>query len=138
MKKITCIIAIMIFAVSCKNKTKQDTSQKLQEYVLTLYKDKYDPKKSTFSEDNNITTVQSKNDTTAYLMALNTFYNERVKQRALYNYGQPKNFLIVDKNNIDLSLKLTARMVDGLQLQVKSMPEIKKMLDGYNRDSLMN
>ncbi|MGF7081991.1 hypothetical protein ABIB50_004363 [Mucilaginibacter sp. UYCu711] len=70
-------------------------------------------------------------------MALNTFYHEQVKQRTLYNYGQPKNFLIVHKNNINLSLKPTARMVEGLQLQVKSMPEIKKMLDEYNRDSLI-
>lgn len=127
----------MLFAFSCKTKVQNNSNEKLQNYVLTLYKDKYDPKTKTFIKADSIETVQSKNDTTAYLLALNTFYNEQVKQRALFNYGQPKNFLIVDKNNINLSLKLTARMVEGLQLQVKSTPEIKKMLDDYNRDSLI-
>ena len=137
MKKITYIIATTILAISCKNLTKQDTNEKLQQYTLTLYKHKFEPKKRLFLENDSVYKVQSINDTTAYLLALTNFYNEQVKQRASLNFGQPSDFLIVDKNNINLSLKLSSRIVEGLQQQVKSQPEIKKMLFDYQRDSLI-
>jgi len=136
MKKSIFVTIMAMIVISCQNSKKQNSDPKLNEYVLTIYQDKYDFEKRTFSQDNTVSTVQSVNDTTAYLLALNTFYNDKVKQRALSNYGQPKNFLIVDKNKIDLSLKLSKRMVEGLQLQVKSTPDVKKMLEDYDKDSL--
>lgn len=141
MKKITLLIGVTIFAICCKNQTKQeessiDESGNKQEYTFTMYMDRYDYKKEVFVEDNKISKVQSDNDTTAYLSALTDFYNEKVNQRTMQNYGQPKGFLIVDEHNIDLSLKLTERMVKGFETQVTNRPEIKKMIDDYNRDSL--
>lgn len=136
MRKISCGIIILAIVISCKNNSRKDAVN-LKKYNLTLYKDKYVPKSGAFKEDDSVFVVESQNDTTAYLNALNIFYREKVKQRALSNYGQPKKFLITDKDNIDLSLKLSERIVTGLQTQVKDVPEVKKMLDDYNRDSLI-
>lgn len=98
--------------------------------------DRYDPTKQDIVKANLITKVKSANDTTAYLTALTAFYDEKVNQRSMHNYGEPKGFLIVDKNNIDLSLKLSEKMVKGFEAQVTSKPEVKKMLDEYIMDSI--
>ncbi|MFD1256994.1 hypothetical protein ACFQ3S_09320 [Mucilaginibacter terrae] len=138
MKKIFFIVIALIIFISCKEKTnKHIESKNTKSYGMTLYRDKYDDKLGTFLKKDTVFTIKSENDTTAYLSALNMFYDEKVKQRDLFNYGQPKGFLIFDKSKISLELKLPARMVVGLQEQVKSKPNVAKMLDDYIRDSLI-
>jgi len=76
MKKSIFVTIMAMIVISCQNSKKQNSDPKLNEYVLTIYQDKYDFEKRTFSQDNTVSTVQSVNDTTAYLLALNTFYND--------------------------------------------------------------
>ena len=137
MTKKICLIILISISISCKNKVQNSSNENLQKYVFILYKDKFDPQKKDFIEASIIDTIQSKNDTTAYLFALNAFYKDKVLQRSLSNYGQPKGFLIVDKDNINIKLKLSQRMAEGMEQQVRGEPEVKKMIDEYNRDSLI-
>ncbi|MDT3404640.1 hypothetical protein [Mucilaginibacter terrae] len=133
----TLTYALLIFILfSCNGKTPKHEEVILKSYTVTFFKDKYSQQTNSFFQDDSIFIIKSKNDTTAYLNALTNFYNEKIEQRALFNYGQPKGFLIVDKDKIDISLKLSQRMVDGLQTQVRNIPKVKKMIQEYNNDSL--
>jgi len=135
MKKVIFILIIVTYGCHSSNNHDSDSAPKTK-YIFTLYEDKFDPISKRFKENNIVDTLISYNDTTAYLTALKTFYNDKVIERQRFNYGQPKSFIITDKTGIDLSLKLPERMVNGFLKQVKNLPTVKKMIDEYNADSL--
>jgi len=134
MKNIFAILIILTVCQSCTHSNIANVN--LKKYTLTIYQDKFDPLTNKFKPNNVIDSIHADNDTVAYLTVLTRFYNQKITERANYNYGQPKSFLIVDKSGIDLKLKLSDRIVTGLKNQVENSPDVKKMLDDYNRDSL--
>jgi len=136
MKNLFAILIILAVCQSCTHSNGNIKNVNLKKYTLTIYQDKFDPSTNKFKPDNVIDSINVDNDTVAYLTVLKKFYGQKITERANYNYGQPKSFLIVDKSGIDLKVKLSDRVVTGLKNQVENSPDVKKMLDDYNRDSL--
>ena len=136
MKKTISFIAILTVCQSCVQHSNNLKDHDLKKYAITIYQDKFDQSSKEFKPNNVVDSLQADNDTLAYLTVLKRFYNQKIIERANYNYGQPKSFLIVDKSGIDLKVKLSDRIVTGLKNQVENSPDVKKMLDDYNRDSL--
>jgi hypothetical protein len=136
MKKTISFIAILIACQSCIRHNGNIKNNNLKKYAITIYQDKFDQSSKEFKSNNVVDSLQADNDTLAYLTALKRFYNQKITERANYNYGQPKSFLIVDKSGIDLKVKLSERIVSGLKNQVENTPDVKKMIEDYNRDSL--
>ncbi|MCR8560472.1 hypothetical protein KXD93_22650 [Mucilaginibacter sp. BJC16-A38] len=136
MKNLFAILIIITVCQSCTHHNGNIKNVNLNKYTLTIYQDKFDPSTNKFKPNNVIDSMSADNDTVAYLTVLKRFYNQKITERANYNYGQPKSFLILDKNGIDLKVKLSERIVTGLKNQVENTPNVKKMLDDYNRDSL--
>ncbi|WP_026902957.1 hypothetical protein [Pedobacter glucosidilyticus] len=126
MKK-SLLFALALFIISCKGSSNKPTTANLNEYRLTL---NFYEKDSTYS-------IQSENDTTAYMEALDLFYKEMIKQKELTFFGEPTGFSIVDKKNMDLTIKLDENLVSRLQDRAKSVPDVKKMLDENAMDSLV-
>jgi hypothetical protein len=136
MKNIFAILIILTVCQSCTHSNGDIKNVNLKKYTLTIYQDKFDPSTNKFKPNNLIDSINADNDTVAYLTVLKRFYNQKITERANYNYGQPKSFLIVDKSGIDLKVKLSDRIVTGLKNQVENIPDVKKMLEDYNIDSL--
>ena len=136
MKKLLLLVPIFLICYSCTQPIEKIETAHLNKYTLTIYQDKFDPTSSKFAPNNIVDSVKEGNDTVAYLNALKRFYNQKIIERQNSNYGQPKSFLIVDKNGIDLSVKLSDKMVSGLKRQVESTPDVNKMLEDYKKDSL--
>ncbi|GGH07949.1 hypothetical protein GCM10007352_12920 [Mucilaginibacter phyllosphaerae] len=107
-----------------------------RKYVLTIYQEKLNSAGNKFEPFNHIDTLIAVNDTVAYLNALKKFYNQKIVERQQHNYGQPKSFNIVDANGVDLKVNLSDKIVIGLKNQVENTPDVKKMLNEYQKDSL--
>ena len=147
MIKVRFLLAIVLFSIVCQscstksgnndaaknNDVKKDNGKK---YVLTIYQDRINSAGNKFEPDNRIDTLTAVNDTVAYLSALKSFYNKKIIERQSFNYGQPKSFMIMDANGIDLKVSLPDRIVTGLKNQVENTPDVKKMLEEYQKDSL--
>jgi len=136
MKKLLPIIAILITCQSCTQHNGNLKNNNLKKYAITVYQDKFDRSSNKFKPNNIVASIGADNDTVAYLTALKRFYIQKITERKNFNYGQPKSFLIVDKNGIDLTVKLSDKIVSGLRNQVENIPNVKKMIDDYKRDSL--
>jgi hypothetical protein len=146
MKKLLLISAMFIVCQSCTqsssnakdDKPKSETAKNdnLKNYVITFYQDKFDESAGKFTPNNVIDSVQADNDTAAYLTALKRYYNQKIIERKNLNYGQPKSFLVVDKNGVDLKVNLSDKVVNGLKNQVENTPDVKRMIEEYKRDSL--
>lgn len=107
-----------------------------KQYHLTLNYDQFDPNNNTIKSVSKNDTIMAQDDTLAYLKAVDTFYHDKIKERAKMNFGQPKSFSITDKNGLDLTIKLSNEITGKIKGNVESKPEIKKMLDDYTKDSL--
>lgn len=136
-------LAISFFCQSCiQNKTqanngddKTQAESKLNKYKLTIVGDKFDDSAKKFIPADSVDSIRAENDTVAYLTALKTFYNQKIEERKKFNFGQPKSFSIVDTKGIDLTIKLSDKVVNGLKNQVMSQPDVQQMLEAYQRDS---
>jgi hypothetical protein len=139
MKKILSFIAIAVIAGCSNNPSSVNTlteqSVPSQKYVVTTHKDKFNDARSGFEDVPTIDTLLAANDTTAYLDAVKKWYNLKIDERK--NFLSPsKSFTIVDKNGLDLTVKLPVNIVNGINNQVRSLPEVKKLIDDTNADSL--
>ncbi|MES2265847.1 MAG: hypothetical protein V4520_03745 [Bacteroidota bacterium] len=143
-KHAIAVFLIITLFPSCLNKSNNSNADKSEtakandgkKYVLTIYKDKINSAGHKFEPDNRIDTVTAINDTVAYLNALKSFYNQKIIERKEFNYGQPKSFNIVDGNGVDLKVNLSDKIISGLKNQVENTPDVKKMLEEYQKDSL--
>jgi hypothetical protein len=128
MKKFLLIITAILICQSCffGNQKK---------YYITLYRDQFEPSLNQRRPHDIVDSIEETNDTAAYLSALKRFYDQKIEERRIYNYGEPKSFTITDKNGKDLAEKLSTKIKTELANQVTSVPGVKKMLDAYQRDS---
>lgn len=117
-------------------KNEQEKADNGKKYVLTIYQNKINSAGNKFEPNNQIDTLIAVNDTVAYLTALKDFYNQKIVERKEFNYGQPKSFTIVDANGVDLKVTLSDKIANGLKNQVENNPDVKKMLQEYQKDSL--
>lgn len=139
MKNLIIGLTILIACQGCSHRagnTRLTESSHINKYTLTVYQDKFDPSTNKFKPDNRVDSIQSDNDTVAYLSALKGFYEQKILERKKFNYGEPKSFIIVDSKGIDLTIKLSDRVVNGLRNQVENEPNVKQMIEDYRKDSL--
>ncbi|MBC7400211.1 MAG: hypothetical protein H7289_09720 [Mucilaginibacter sp.] len=139
MKRILSFATMVALAGCSNNPTSESTSTEksapAEKYAVTTHKDKFNDAKSAFEDVPTIDTLLSANDTTAYLDAVKKWYNLKIDERK--NFLSPsKSFTIVDKNGLDLIVKLPVNIVNGINNQVRSLPEVKKLIDDTNADSL--
>lgn len=126
-------LAIAISAVACKSPGPSKVEPK---YVITFTRDKYNSQKGTIELFKQTDTMNAANDTVAYLTAYKKFYNNKIVEREKFSLAQWITFTLVDKNGIDVTTKLPAAIVAGIQNQVKNLPEVKKYINAVNQDSL--
>lgn len=107
-----------------------------KKYTLFLYQDNYDDPGGDIKLDSTAIPITANNDTVAYFTALKKFYNQKVIERKDLHFGQPRSFMITDKNGIDLKATLSDKIIEGLKAQVENMPEVKLMIEQYRQDSL--
>jgi hypothetical protein len=151
MIKVNHLFLIFLFFIFCQGCSTKSTNNEAakeaakndliktddgKKYVLTIYQDKLNSAGNKSEPSNRIDTLTAVNDTVAYLSALKSFYNQKVVERKHFNYGQPKSFIIVDANGIDLKVNLSDKIVTGLKDQIENTPDVKKMLNEYQKDSL--
>ena len=137
-------ILFSVLCLSCSTKSNNSNIAKSEpiktnndkKYILNIYQDKINSAGNKFEPDNRTDTLAAVNDTVAYLTALKVFYNKKIIERKQFNYGQPKSFTIIDTNGVDLTAKLSDRIVIGLKNQVQNMPDVRKMIEEYRKDSL--
>jgi uncharacterized lipoprotein YajG len=139
MKKILPFAAMLAIAGCSNNPTSVTTlTEKIvptQKYVVITHKDKFNDAKSAFEDVPTVDTLLSANDTTAYLDAVKKWYNLKIDERKNFKFSA-KSFTILDKNGLDLTVKLPANIVNGINNQVRSLPDVKKLIDDTNADSL--
>lgn len=139
MKKNLPFAAILLIAGCSSNpksvNTLTEKSVPTQKYVVITHKDKFNNAKSAFEDVPTVDTLLSANDTTAYLDAVKKWYNLKIDERKNFKFSA-KSFTISDKNGLDLTVKLPANIVNGINNQVRSLPEVKKLIDDTNADSL--
>ncbi|MES2377477.1 MAG: hypothetical protein V4553_12900 [Bacteroidota bacterium] len=139
MKKILSFAAMAAIAGCGSNPSSVSTSTGKtvtgQKYVVTTHKDKFNDAKSAFEDAPTVDTLFSANDTTAYMDAVKKWYNLKIDERKNFKFSA-KSFTIVDKNGMDLTVKLPVNIVNGINNQVRSLPEVKKLIDDTNADSL--
>jgi hypothetical protein len=128
MKKLLLIVMTFIACQSC-------IFQHQKKYYITLYRDQFEPSLNQRRPHNIVDSIEESNDTAAYLSALKKFYDQKIEERKISNWGEPKSFIITDKNGKDLADKLSIEIKTELTNQVKGVPKVKKMLDAYQRDS---
>jgi len=128
MKKFLLIVTALITCQAC-------IFQNQKKYYITLYRDQFEPSLNQRRPHNITDSVEESNDTAAYLSALKRFYDQKIEERKIYNYGEPKSFTITDKNGKDLAEKLSPQIKTELTNQVIGIPKVKIMLDAYQRDS---
>ena len=136
-------ILFSVLCISCSTKSNNSNIKSVpiktnngKKYILNIYQDKINSAGNKFEPDNRKDTLAAVNDTVAYLTALKVFYNQKIIERKQFNYGQPKSFTIIDTNGVDLTAKLSDRIVIGLKNQVQNMPDVRKMIEEYRKDSL--
>ncbi len=141
----TLILALLIATSiqSCSNRNTDDSNSKPiasdaggKKYTLFLYQDNYDDPSGKITLDSTATPLTADNDTIAYLTALKKFYNQKVVERKNAHFGQPRSFMITDKNGIDLKIILPVNLIQGLKTQVENIPDVRNMIEEYKRDSL--
>ncbi|NNU33563.1 hypothetical protein HK413_04610 [Mucilaginibacter sp. S1162] len=139
MKKILFFAAIAVIAGCNNNPSSVNTSTNknvpTQKYVVTTHKDKFNDAKSAYEDVPTVDTLLSANDTTAYLDAVKKWYDLKIDERKNFKFSA-KSFTIVDKNGVDLTVKLPLNIVNGINNRVRSLPEVKKLIDDTNADSL--
>lgn len=139
MKKLLPYAAIVAIA-GCSNPSSVKNSIAVKntvtdKYIFTTIKDKFNEAKNTFEPAAKVDTLLSANDTTAYLDAVKKWYDLKIDERK--NVLSPsKSFTVVDKNGIDLTAKLPASLVNGINKQVENLPDVKKLIEDTKRDSL--
>ncbi|MDB5158456.1 MAG: hypothetical protein JWR50_3163 [Mucilaginibacter sp.] len=139
MKKILPYATIVAIA-GCSNPSaiKNTTTVKntvTDKYIFTTIKDKFNESKNIFEPAAKVDTMLSANDTTAYLDAIKKWYDLKIDERK--NVLSPsKSFTVVDKNGVDLTAKLPASLIAGINNQVESLPDVKKLIEDTKRDSL--
>ncbi len=137
-KKLFLLLSAM--SAGCSNNpslvnTSTEKNVPTQKYVVTTHKDKFNDAKNAYEDVPTVDTLLSANDTTAYLDAVKKWYNLKIDERKNFKFSA-KSFTIVDKNGLDLTVKLPANIVNGINNQVRSLPEVKKLIDDTNADSL--
>ena len=139
MKK-NLFIAIAISAVACNspasNKAAESPKVLEPKYAINFTRDSVNYQKHTIDLYTQTDTITAANDTIAYLTAYKKFYNNKIEERENLSLAQWKSFTLTDKNGVDVTAKLPATIVVGIQNQVKNLPEVKKYIDAVNQDSL--
>lgn len=140
MKKLLLFsIVILVSACGQSGKDKAASAQNTtpsQKYILTYEMEDFDETTNKLGTKKQVDTLLELNDTTAYLTAVKNWYAKKVEARNNLQFGLYKSFSVTDKSGIDLTLKLSDKIVTGINNQVKSQPEVKKMLDETARDSM--
>ena len=134
MKKLLFCAAI-IFVAGCSNPSAVKNTPN-NKYILTINQEVYNEVKHSFDPKAKTEPLLSANDTTAYMDALKKWYDIKIEERKGLSYGLSKSFTIVDKNGIDLTIKLPQNIVMGINKQVENIPDVQKLIYDTNMDSL--
>ena len=138
MKKLL-FLALAISVVACKSPASAEKAEakKIEaKYAINFIKDQYNQKTGKIELLTLTDSITAANDTAAYLAAVKKLYANKIKERENLSLAQWKSFTIADKNGIDLKSTLPGNIVNGIENQVKNLPEVRKYIDDVNRDSL--
>jgi hypothetical protein len=121
---------------SATSSTKTDLANK-NKYVFTLNAyDFNDPKKPSEVKPF-VDTLYEVNDTVAYLSAVKKWYGKKIDEKAGVFHGLIQSYNVVDKNGLDLAVKLGPNIVTGINNQVEQMPDVRKYIEQAQQDSLV-
>ena len=105
-------------------------------YVFTLSAYDFNDQKSPPEVKPFVDTLYEVNDTVAYLSAIKRWYSKKIDEKAGLFHGLIKSYTVVDKNGIDLSIKLGPNLVTGINKQVEQMPLVRNYIEQAQQDSL--
>lgn len=141
MKKLFFLTAV-IAALGCQqpNHQKSTLSAKTganpNRYTMTIYAyDFTDPKNSAEIKPF-VDTLYEVNDTIGYLSAVKKWYYKKIDEKAGTFHGLLKSYTVVDKNGVELSVKLGPNVLAGINKQIEQMPDIRNYIEQAQRDSL--
>jgi hypothetical protein len=144
MKKLILLSVVLIAAgcgqpdnsKSATSSSNTDLSNK-NKYVFTLNAYDLNDQKSPPEVKPFVDTLYEINDTVAYLSAVKKWYSKKIDEKSGAFHGLIKSYTVVDKNGIDLSIKLAPNIVAGINNQVQQMPDVRKYIEQAQQDSLV-